>query len=339
MKRTIRLISTILLFCCSLPIYSQKKIIIDCDPGVDDAMEVVLALQIPEIEIVGITITCNDVNIGQRTKNALRIVELSGKKIPVFVGAIRPLVVDPLPAGPNPIHGDDLLGNTNQPEPKIFAEQKTAAQFIVDIAKEYPGEITILAEGRCTNLADAIRLDSNVTKNIKEVLVSGGTFHAGGLITPVAEPNIWFDPHAADMVFTAPWKVIEFGLDVNMKIVISDSILLRVKNENPKYGNFIYSITRLTRDFQMKNLHTDGLIDPGSPLILYMVDSTLFKFTKAPVRVVTEGLAIGQTIAPVYPFQFEDLAFKNKPLVSIATDVDIKRFLDYYQQIMLGKYH
>lgn len=338
MTKTINLTLIIVLVCCSLASLAQRKVVIDCDPGVDDAMELILAIQSPEIEIVGITITCSDANIVQRTKNALRIVELSGRNIPVFQGALNPLVVDPLPAGRNIIHGDDLLGNTNQPEPKISAQQKTAAQFLVDIAKKYPGQITILALGRFTNLADAIRLDSSVARNIQEVVLGGGAFRTAGLITPVAEPNVWFDPHAADIAYTAPWKKITaFGLDVNMKIVLNDSILLRIKNENKKYGPFIYSITRVTRDFHMKNLGTNGLLDPGAPPILYIIDSTLFKFTKAPVRVVTEGLARGQTIIPVYPFQFEGPGWKDKPLVSIATDVDIKRFLDYYQQIMLGK--
>lgn len=340
MTRIFSLMLITVLACCSLALFAQKKVIIDCDPGVDDAMELILALQSREIDIVGITITCNDANIAQRTRNALRIVELSGRNIPVFQGALDPLVVAPLPVGHNMIHGDDLLGNTNQPVPKIFSQHETAAKFIVDIAKKYPDQIIILAEGRFTNLADAIRLDSSVTKNIKEVVLSGGAFHTAGLITPVAEPNVWFDPHAADMVYTAPWKKITaFGLDVNMKISINDSILLRVKNENSKYGAFLYSITRLTRDFHMKTFGTDGILDPGSPLILYMIDSTLFKFNKAPVRVVTEGLARGQTIIPVYPFQFEGEPWKGKPLVSIATDVDMKRFLDYYQQIMLGKHH
>lgn len=86
------------------------------------------------------------------------------------------------------------MGNTNQPEPKLKAQPKSAAQFIVDIAKAYPGQITILAEGPFTNLANAIRLDTNVTHLIKEVITSGGAFRVPGLITPVAEPNVWMDP-------------------------------------------------------------------------------------------------------------------------------------------------
>jgi inosine-uridine nucleoside N-ribohydrolase len=338
MNKIIRLKLIIVLLCCSLISYSQqKKVIIDCDPGVDDAMALVLALHSPTIQIVGITITTSDINISQRTKNALRIVELSGKNIPVFQGALNPLVVDPIPAGKDVIHGDDQLGNNNQPEPKIFVQKKTAAQFIVDIAKENPGQITILAQARLTNLADAIRLDSNVVKNIKDVVVVAGTFKSPGLISPVAEPNIWFDPHAADMVFTASWKVTMLPLDVTMKLSINDSLLQRIKNINPKYGSFIYSITRLTRDFHVNVFHADGIICIDAAGILCLIDPSLFKFNKAPVRVVTEGLARGQTIMPAYEFQFGQQAWVDKPSASIAFEVDIQRFLKDYEQIMKGK--
>jgi inosine-uridine nucleoside N-ribohydrolase len=315
-----------------------RKVIIDCDPSVDDAMELVLALQYPGIEIVGITTTSGHINIVQRTKNALRVVELSGKNIPVFQGSGKPLFVQTLAEGPDIIHGDDGLGNTNQPEPKIKAQQKSAAQFMVDATKANPGQITILALGRLTNLADAIRLDSAVTKNVEEVVVAAGALRVPGLVTPVAEPNVWMDPHAADMVFAAPWKVTLFGLDVTMKNTISDALLLRIKNENPKYGSFIYSISRVTREFQMNALHSDGIIDIGASPILYLIDPTIFKFMKGPVRVVIEGIAIGQTIMPAYEFQLQiDPSWKERPLVTAAYEVDVERFLKYYEAIMKGK--
>jgi inosine-uridine nucleoside N-ribohydrolase len=300
-------------------------------------MELVLALQSPEIEIVGITITSGSINISQRTKNALRVVELSGKNIPVYQGAGKPLYVSTLNEGPDVIHGDDGLGNTAQPEPKIKAQQKFAAQYLVDATKANPGQISVLALGRLTNLADAIRLDSNVTKNVKEVVVVVGALGVPGLVTPVAEPNAWMDPHAADIVFTAPWKVIMFGLEVAMKVTLSDDLMLRLKNENKKYGSFIYSITRIYKDFFKNTLHSDGIVDVGAAAILYMIDPTIFKFRKGPVRVVTEGMAIGQTIMPNLEFQLQLPAWKGKPLVSAAFEVDAERYLKYYEAIMTGK--
>jgi inosine-uridine nucleoside N-ribohydrolase len=159
-------------------------------------------------------------------------------------------------------------------------QQKSAAQFIRDATKANPGQITIIAEGRLTNLADAIRLDSSVAKNVKEVVVVAGALRVPGLVTPVAEPNAWMDPHAADIVFTAPWNVTLFSLDVTMKVALPDDLMLRIKEKNPKYGKFLYSITRGYRDFQMNALHSAGIIDIGASAILYMIDPTIFKLRR-----------------------------------------------------------
>lgn len=311
-----------------------KKVIIDCDPGDDDALELILAMQSPEIEIVGITTVSGNAYLDQCTKNALRVVELSGKNIPVYKGAEKSLVV-PQETPPDFIHGKDGLGNTNQPEPKISVQSKPAAQFIVDITKAYPGEIIILAVGKLTNLAEAIRLDSNVTRNVKEVVVVAGALSVPGIVTPVAEPNIWADPHAADIVFAAPWNVTMFSLDVTLKCVLPDELLLHIKKSNSKYGEFIYAITRLAREFQMKTIHTDGYLEPGSVAILYMIDSSIFKFKQVPVRVVTDGIAIAQTIMPAYEFQLQQPLFKDRPLIKVALEIDVKRFLKYYEAILL----
>lgn len=139
------------------------------------------------------------------------------------------------------------------------------------------------------------------------------------------------------MVYTAPWKVTAFGMEVNMKVVLPEELMLRIKNENPKYRPFIYAITRLMRGFEMKTLHTEGLVDPGGAAFLYLIDPTIFKFTKGPVRVVSDGIARGQTIMPAYEFQFGDPLFKNRPFISVATEVDAQRYLKYYENIMIGK--
>src|SRR5262245_32951546 len=143
-------LSIFLLNSCLATVHAQsKKLIIDCDPGIDDAMALILALQSSRFEIVGITTVFGNASLEQGTKNALRVVELSGKTIPVYKGAEKPLSVPPEPP-PDFVHGKDGLGNTRQPEPTQTSQAKPAAKFIVDMAKEYPGQITILAVGRLT---------------------------------------------------------------------------------------------------------------------------------------------------------------------------------------------
>jgi inosine-uridine nucleoside N-ribohydrolase len=261
-------------------------------------------------------------------------VELSKRSIPVYKGADKPLR-KPLDAPPDFIHGKDGLGNTNQPVPKITFESKPAAQFIVDVAKAFPGEVTILAVGRLTNLAAAIKIDSNVTKNIAEIVLMGGALHVPGNVNPVAEANVEGDPDAADIVFTAPWKVTMIGLDVTTKVKLNDDILLRIKNKNKQYGSFIFAITRLYLDFYKTSNHLKGgfyVHDPSA--VMYLIDSTLFKLTKGPVRVVTDGIAIGQTIMPTYDYQLQLAPWKDKHFVNAAIAVDTDRFLRVFESVM-----
>ena len=196
-----------------------RKIVIDCDPGIDDAMAIVLAMQSPGFDIVGITTVFGNAYVDQATKNALTVVELSGRSIPVYKGAAKPLRI-PLAAPPDFVHGKDGLGNSGQPAPRGSPAATSAAQFLVDIAKAYPGEITIVAVGRLTNLAQAMRLDSTFVRNIKEVVVMGGAFRVPGNVSPVAEANIAGDPDAADIVVTAPWQVTMIALDTTTRVML-----------------------------------------------------------------------------------------------------------------------
>ena len=338
MNRILCMISLIILNSGQFTATAQsRKVIIDCDPGIDDATAIILAMQYSGIEILGITTVFGNATLEQCTKNALRAVELSGKNIPVYKGAEKPLSI-PLAAPPDFVHGKDGLGNTNQPEPKTVCQQKPAAQFIADIAKSYPGQVTILAVGRLTNLAEALKLDSSLTRNVKEVVLMGGALHVPGNVSPVAEANISGDPHAADIVFTAPWKVTMIGLDVTTKVKLNDDILGRIKNKNTKYGPFLFSITRFYLDFHKNVNHIKGgfyVHDPSA--VMYLIDSSIFGVKKGPVRVVSEGIAIGQTIMPAYDYQLQLQPWAGKPFITAAVDVDVERFLKTFESIMVQK--
>lgn len=323
------------LFARQLTTYAQaRKIIIDCDPGVDDATALVLAMNYPGFEILGVTTVFGNAYLEQATQNALTVVALSKRNIAVYKGADKPLR-KPLDSPPDFIHGKDGLGNTNQPVPKIHSQSKPAAQFIVDIARAYPGEVTVLAVGRLTNLAAAIKIDSNVTKNIREVVLMGGDLHVPGNVNPVAEANIEGDPDAADIVFTAPWKITMIGLDVTTRVKLTDDILLRLKNKNKQYGPFIFAITRFYLNFyKTSNQLTGGFYVHDPSAVMYLIDSSLFKLTRGPVRVVTDGIAIGQTIMPAYDYQLQLAPWKDKPFVNAAIGVDADRFLKVFESIM-----
>jgi inosine-uridine nucleoside N-ribohydrolase len=188
----------------------------------------VTAMQYPGFEILGITSVFGNATLEQSTNNALRVVELSGMKISVYRGAGKPLSV-PLRPPPDFVHGKDGLGNTQHAEPSTKVQDKSAAQFFVDTAKAYPGQVTILAVGRLTNLAEAIALDRDFVRNVREVVLMGGALYVPGNVSPVAEANIGGDPDAADLVFTSPWKVTMIGLDVTTKVRLNEAVLSRVK--------------------------------------------------------------------------------------------------------------
>jgi len=234
-----------------------QKVIIDCDPGIDDAMAIILAMEYSDFEILGITTVFGNATAEQATANALKIVELSGMKIPVYEGAKRPLVI-PLSNPPDFVHGTDGLGNTGQAESNLRVESASAAEFIVETINTHPGEITVLAIGRLTNLANALALDPGIAARVKDVILMGGALHVPGNVTPVAEANISGDPHAADLVFRASWPVTMIGLDVTTKLIMDDQFLETIRKKNAQYGKFIYDISRFYLNFHITEEGVEG---------------------------------------------------------------------------------
>ena len=331
----IRKLVSITLLCSLIATNTHaQKVIIDCDPGIDDAIAIILALEYSNFEILGITTVFGNATAEQATANALKIVELSGEKIPVFKGAERPLVI-PLSNPPDFVHGTDGLGNTNQTESGLRVQSASAAEFIVETINTYPGEITVLAIGRLTNLATALALDPGITARVKDVILMGGALHVPGNVTPVAEANISGDPHAADLVFRASWPVTMIGLDVTKKLIMDDKILENIRKDNAQYGKFIYDISRFYLNFHTSKEGVESgfyVHDPSA--VMYLINPDIFRMKRGPVRVVTTGIGIGQTIIATYAHHLELEAWNNQPSTSAAIGVDETAFFEEYRRIM-----
>jgi inosine-uridine nucleoside N-ribohydrolase len=182
-------------------------VIYDTDPGVDDAMALYYALAHPGIKLLGITTTFGNVTVQQATANALYLTQLAGRDAPVAQGASQPLVKH-TEAPPDFIHGADGLGNLPSRAPTLrSADPRSAAQFIVDMARQHPGQITLVPVGPLTNIAAALALEPRLPQLVKQVVLMGGSIAEHGNVSPVAEANIWNDPHAADAVLTAGFKL------------------------------------------------------------------------------------------------------------------------------------
>lgn len=316
-------------------VHSQpQKVIIDCDPGIDDAIALTLAFESPDIKVVGITTVFGNATISQTTRNALRIVELSGKLIPVYRGADKPLQI-PAPEPPLDIQGNDGLGNTHQPEPKLKAESESASDFLVREINANPGKITLIAIGPLTNLALALKRDPSIASKVKRVVLMGGALNTPGNVTPVAEANIAADPQAADKVFTAPWHVTMIPLDVTQKVKISEKMLEAIRGRNQRFGAFIFNISQFYLAFYRDKEHVDGgFYAHDVSAVMYLLDPQLFSMQKGPVRVATKGIASGQTIMATIDYEKELPAWKDAPVTSGAVKVDESAYIRQFMARM-----
>jgi inosine-uridine nucleoside N-ribohydrolase len=303
-----------------------RKVILDADPGIDDAMAILFALRSPALDVLGITTVFGNADLEVGTANALRLVELVGRAVPVAPGAAHPLV---LPKAPPPafVHGADGLGDVAAPSPSAKAVDTSAAAFIVTTVRQHPGEVTLLAVGRLTNLALALALEPELPTLVKEVVLMGGSAYAGGNVTPVAEANVWGDPHAADIVMGAPWKVTMVGLDVTHRVRLRDDRLLRMAAKDERVGGFVYRVSRFYKQFHESMGVTDGFYVHDPSAVAYAIDASLFTTEKARIRVVTEGLAVGQTIAVSGARADRWDATRGRPDVTVCRDVDSERLL------------
>ena len=307
-----------------------RKVILDADPGIDDAMAILFALRSPALEVLGITTVFGNADIEIATANALRLVELAGRPVPVARGAGHPLV---LPKAPPPdfVHGADGLGNIGAPLPTGRVIEASAPEFIVATARRHPGEVTLVAVGRLTNLALALALEPRLPELVKEVVLMGGSASAGGNVTPVAEANVWGDPHAADIVFAAPWKVVMVGLDVTTRVRLDDDRLLRMARQDERVGGFVYRISRFYKQFHDSTGVTGGFYVHDPSAVAYAIDPGLFSTEQAAVRVVTEGIAVGQTITASAARAERWEPSRGRPSATICRDVDGERLLRLFE--------
>lgn len=314
------------------------KVIFDTDPGVDDAMALLFLHRAPQVDLVGITTTFGNGRIDTTTWNALYLTERFGIDAPVARGAASPLV-GPAPAPTDFVHGSNALGDIPLPD-RIAqeADPRPAHRFIIDMVRSYPGEIAIVAVGRMTNLALALREDPAIAGLVREVVIMGGAFgHNGfhGNVTPVAEANIHGDPLAADEVFGGAWPIAVVGLDVTQKIQMTTDYLQALAKDGGEAGQFIWDITRFYVAFH----HAAGVPDMfvhDSSAVAYLLDPTLFKTRKGAIRVVTDGLATGQTIQKPDDYNFPPGPWDDRPSHAICTDVDAARLLALYRRTIVA---
>lgn len=307
---------------------AAQKVILDTDPGVDDAMAILFALRSPELEVVGLTTVFGNTDINHATRNALRLVEVENHgDIPVAQGAGQPLVISYSPG--NTFHGMDGFGNADLPSPHGKPLNIPAALFIVKQIMEHPGEITLAPLGPLTNLALALRLEPRIARLVKEVVVMGGAAYVPGNITPAAEANIYHDPHAASIVFGADWPLTMVGLDVTTKCVMDKKYLEELTVVNHPVNQLIAKILPVYQQAHIQYAEMDGSINTHDPSVTaYLINPGLFKTKKTSVFVETEGRCMGKTVPDPRNL------WTHGPSINLCMEVDEPGLLKLYRERM-----
>ena len=274
-----------------------RRILLDCDPGHDDAVAIMLALGSPAIELLGITTVGGNQTLAKITRNARSVLVVCGREdVPVHAGAHRPLLRDVEVAAD--IHGESGLDGVDLPEPTIPPAEGHAVQFLIDtIMSSDPGTITLVATGPLTNIALAARLEPRIVERVREVVVMGGGLH-GGNRTAAAEFNIWVDPEAARIVVDEAWPVTMIGLDLTHQALVTADVEERVREIGSDLGEFFVGLMAF---FRTAYQGSQGFEDPpvhDACTIAYLIDPTIVTTRAVPLRVETAGeLTAGMTVA------------------------------------------
>lgn len=272
-------------------------VIIDCDVGVDDAIALIIAGKLPQLDICAVTSVAGNVEVEKTTVNAGRVLEIAGMDVPVYPGAAKPLMREQATA--SEIHGKNGLNDLELPLPRRAPEKTPACDAIYEIAKAHPKELTIIAIGPLTNLALAFIKYKELPELLERIVIMGGAA-SGGNVTPAAEFNIYADAEAADIVFRSGVPVHMCGLDVTMKTYFTPEELASLGKTGGKVGKFIYDAVQGVLDFSLKlGLPGMNMHDPSA--VLYAAESELFTAKLAGVRIETKGrLTYGKTVTDLY---------------------------------------
>lgn len=274
-----------------------RRIILDCDPGHDDAVAIMLALGSPAIELLGVTTVGGNQTLEKITRNALSVLAACGEDdVPVHAGSARPLVRTPQVA--QDVHGDSGLDGVDLPKPTRDVETTHAVTYIIEtVMAAEPGTITLVGTGPLTNLALAARLEPRIVERVREVVIMGGGYHEGNW-TAVAEFNIWVDPEAARIVFDAAWPLTMVGLDLTHQALVTADVEEQVREIGSPLGEFFLGLMSFFRAAYREN---QGFSDPpvhDACTIAYLIDPEVVATRRAPLTVELAGEhTTGMTVA------------------------------------------
>lgn len=288
------------------------RTIIDCDTGIDDSVAILFALRHPEIHVEGITTGCGNTSVDQATENVLRLLKLAGLpyEIPVAKGAGQPL--EGTWDGPVVrVHGSNGIGGIELPPSEQRPLDEPASDFIVRMARENPGELTVITLGRMTNLALALQKELALPKLVKNVVSMGGVIYGAGNTSPVAEANIAGDPEAADQVIMAGFDLTMVGLDVTMKTRITRQRLEFLRAHCSASNRCVVDYLHGALEYYLGYYRTQDFAFDHCPVhdplaVLVAINPGLVSLKKLPTRIECGGqYCRGKVVVDERPHHFD----------------------------------
>ncbi len=302
-------------------------IVLDCDPGADDAMAIAYAVGSPDLDLAGLTTVAGNVSLATTTANALRVLEFLGASdVPVTAGSAGALLRPPLTA--ERVHGDDGLRGARLPAPAAAPRPGHATDFIIDTVLAAPGEVTLVATGPLTNIALALRREPDLAANVRDFVIMGGSSGRGN-VTPAAEFNIAVDPEAAAIVFAAGWQVTMIGLDVTLQATADAEVTGRIAALGRLAGDLVLPCMGNSaggeRTGDLPGPHGAYSLDPAVHdvcAVAYVAQPQLLGCEPALVEVETTGrLTAGMTVT-------DFRAARPDCNAMVATRIDLPAFWD-----------
>lgn len=299
-----------------------RKIILDCDPGHDDAVAIVLAGGDPAIELLGITTVGGNQTLPKVTRNTLSVLRVARMtEVPVYAGCVRPLVRE-VEVAPG-IHGDSGLDGVELPEPVTEVRPEHAVDYIIDtVMAADPGTITLVPTGPLTNIALAVRKEPRIAERVQEVVLMGGGYHEGNW-SAVAEFNIKVDPEAAHIVFNERWPLTMVGLDLTHQALATPEVEDRIRAIGSECAEFFLGLFAFFRATYQREqgFENPPVHDPCT--VAYLIDPTIVSTRKVPLDVELTGtLTLGMTVADFRSPAPEDCT------TQVAVELDRERFWD-----------
>ena len=303
-----------------------QKIIIDTDPGIDDAMAIHQAFADSRLEVVGLTTIFGNVYVDQATRNSLWLAEHGGYNCAVARGAERPISIE-MNTPSFHVHGEQGFGEITEIIPVGKADPRPAHIYLSETIRANTGEIILCPIGPLSNIANLLDYDPEIINHIKKLVIMGGAVHVLGNVTPYAEANFWNDPHAAEKVLEANWEIDLIGLDVTSNIQFSHDVFTQGAKNSPRIGGFIHDLSKFYINFYKRVVGKSVCLMHDPAAMLAITDPDIFTFQKAPLSVILEGEKVGNS------FVSENL--ERRP-VNVAVNVDAKaaqrKFISIFSQ-------